>query len=194
MALHALPNHQPDSTHASIRMDARLDADTQHKVDDLTRHFRRPRAAVLRHIIQCGLDRGVMDARDQGHPQGPVYHLYFFLDADLYEAVQKAAADAGVHFAPWLRQMVRHIPITDFPGSWVEARSAMRSHDSQVYGTRFMLRLDAASETTLRRLAEKFDVPRAEIIRQLLAQATADTCPASWHLRVAERHGVGREE
>jgi hypothetical protein len=50
-----------------------------------------------------------------------------------------------------------------------------------------MLRLDAASATTLQRLAERFDVPRAAIIRQLLAQATPETFPASWHLRVAER-------
>ena len=49
---------------------------------------------------------------------------------------------------------------------------------------------DAASETTLQRLAEQFHVPRAEIIRQLLAQATPDTFPASWHLRLAERHGA----
>ena len=47
-----------------------------------------------------------------------------------------------------------------------------------------------ASETTLQRLVEHFDVPRAAIIRQLLAQATPDTFPASWHLRVAERHGA----
>ena len=53
-----------------------------------------------------------------------------------------------------------------------------------------MLRLDAASETTLQRLAKHFDVPRAEIIRQLLAQATPDTFPTGWHLRVAERHGA----
>jgi hypothetical protein len=51
-----------------------------------------------------------------------------------------------------------------------------------------MRRLYAASETKLRRLAEQFHVPRAEVIRQLLAQATPDTCPASWHRRVAERH------
>jgi hypothetical protein len=54
--------------------------------------------------------------------------------------------------------------------------------------TRFMLRLDAASETTLQRLAEHFDVPRAQIIRQLLVQATPNTFPASWRMRVAERH------
>jgi hypothetical protein len=44
--------------------------------------------------------------------------------------------------------------------------------------------------TSLQRLAEPFDVPRAAIIRQLLAPATPDPLPASWHLRVAERHGA----
>jgi hypothetical protein len=39
------------------------------------------------------------------------------------------------------------------------------------------------------RLAEQFDVARATIVRRLLAGAIPDTCPASWHLRVAERHG-----
>jgi len=48
--------------------------------------------------------------------------------------------------------------------------------------------LDAASEPTLQRLAECFDVPRAVIIRQLLAQATPETFPVSWHLHVAKRH------
>jgi predicted transcriptional regulator len=171
-------------------MDARLDTDSRQKVDDLARHFRRPRAAVLRHIMSWGLDCGVMDARDQGEAQGPVRHLYVYVDADLYEAVRKAAAAAGVHLAPWLCQMVRQIPMTAFPGSWQEERSERRSHDSRVYGTRFMLRLDRASETTLQRLVEHFDVPRAAIIRQLLAQATPDTFPVSWRLLVAERHGV----
>jgi hypothetical protein len=67
-------------------------------------------------------------------------------------------------------------------------------HDSHMYGARFMLRLDAASETTLQRLAEHFDISRAAIIRQLLAQATPDTFPVSWRLRLAERHGVDHEE
>jgi hypothetical protein len=52
-----------------------------------------------------------------------------------------------------------------------------------------MRRWDAASATTRRFLAEQFNVPRAEIIRQLLVQATPNTCPASWRMRVAEHHG-----
>jgi predicted transcriptional regulator len=187
--MQAPPDRQLDRPPASIRMDARLDAETRQKVDDLARHFRQPRAAVLRYIMRWGLDRKAMAARDQGETRGPVRHLYLYVDADLYEAMRKAAAAAGVHLAPWLRQMVRHIPITDFPGSWEEERSARRSHDSHTYGVRFMLRLDTASETTLQRLAEHFDVPRAEIIRQLLAQATPKAFPAGWHLRASERDG-----
>jgi predicted transcriptional regulator len=188
MPVHAPLDHTLHDPRARVRLDARLDAMTRQKVDDLAGHFHQPRAAVLSHIMQWGLDRGAMDARDQGHAQGPVCHLYLYVHADLYEAVRKAATTAGVHLAPWLRQMVRHIPITDFPGSWQEERSETRSHDSRVYGARFMLRLDAASETTLQRLAEHFDVPRAAIIRHLLAQATPEAFPAGWHLRLAERY------
>ena len=52
-----------------------------------------------------------------------------------------------------------------------------------------MLRLDGQTRATLEALATHFERSAAEIIRQLLAQATPDTFPASWHLRVAERHG-----
>ena len=36
---------------ASIRMDARLDATTRAKVDDLAQYFHQPRAAVVCHIM-----------------------------------------------------------------------------------------------------------------------------------------------
>jgi hypothetical protein len=60
MDFHASPNHQPDSSYASIRMDARLDTDMRQKVDNLAGHFRQPRAAVLHHIMQWGLEHGAM--------------------------------------------------------------------------------------------------------------------------------------
>jgi predicted DNA-binding protein len=169
--------HHP---HASIRLDARLDAATRQKVDDLAGHFRRPRAAVLHHIMRWGLERGAMAAGAQGHTQGAVRHLYVYVDGDLYEAVQKAATTAGVKIAPWLRQMVRHIPLADFPARWQEARVEARAHDSPRYRERFMLRLDERARTRLQALGEHFGVSKADIIRQLLAQATPDTCPASW--------------
>jgi predicted transcriptional regulator len=189
MLVNSPPDHQLDDPCASIRLDARLDATTRAKVDDLARYFGRPRAAVLCHIMHWGLVREPMDIGDQGNAQGPVHHLYCYVDSHLYAAVRKVTTTARVTIAPWLRHMVRQITVADFPGSWREERLEERSHDSRDYGARFMLRLDAASETTLQRLAEQFHVPRAAIIRQLLAQATPDTFPTSWHLRVAERHG-----
>jgi hypothetical protein len=51
-----------------------------------------------------------------------------------------------------------------------------------------MLRLGDPTWEKLDALSTYFDMSAAEIIRQLLAQATPDTFPASWHLPVAERH------
>jgi hypothetical protein len=84
--------------------------------------------------------------------------------------------------------MVRRISIEDFPARWHEEQSAERSHDSRDYDTRFMLRLDEASRTKLQELVEHFDLSKAEIIRQLIAQATPDDFPKSWQLRAKERH------
>jgi hypothetical protein len=47
-------------------------------------------------------------------------------------------------------------------------------------------------ETTLQRLAEHFDVPRAAVVRRVLAGVTLDMCPANWHLRVAEGRAAQR--
>jgi hypothetical protein len=121
-------------------MDARLDAMTRQKVDNLARHFRQPRAVVVSHMMRWGLSREPGGALDQGASQGPVRHLYLYVDSDLYEAVQKAATTAGVTTAPWLRHMVRHIRLADFPASWQAEPSDERSHDSRIYGKRFMLR------------------------------------------------------
>jgi predicted DNA-binding ribbon-helix-helix protein len=85
--------------------------------------------------------------------------------------------------------MVRHITMADFPASWQEEPSDERSHDSRRYGKRFMLRLDDPTWGKLDALATHFEMSGAEIVRQLIAQATPDTFPASWHRRVAERHG-----
>jgi predicted DNA-binding ribbon-helix-helix protein len=78
---------------------------------------------------------------------------------------------------------------THFPASWQAEQAEERSHESRRYGKRFMLRLDDPTWATLDALAAHFERSAAEIIRQLLAQATPDTFPVNWHLRVAERHG-----
>jgi predicted DNA-binding protein len=166
-------------------MDARLDAPTRQKVDDLARHFGRPRAAVLCSIMYWGLSREPTRPLDQGGPQGPVRHLYLYVASTLHARVEIAATAAGVKTAPWLRHMVCEITVADFPTSWEEAQSEERSHDSLAYGTRFMLRLDEPSQTKLQQLVKQFGASKAEIIRQVIAQAEPEDFPKSWHMKAA---------
>jgi hypothetical protein len=135
---------------------------------------------VLGYIMHWGLNRSQTGPLDQGESHGPVRHLSLYVKSDLYERVQKAATAAGVKTAPWLRHMVHQVTIADFPGSWQEAQSEERSHDSRTYGTRFMLRLDNLTRETLEGRSTHFDKPAAEIIRQLIAQATHEDFPTSW--------------
>jgi hypothetical protein len=195
------PDHRLRKSHSSIRLDARLDAMTRAKVDDLATHFHQPRAAVLCHIMHWGLSRGQTETLDQGDAQGPVRHLYLYVDTALHEQIERAATAGGMNIAPWLCSMVRQITLTDFPASWQVARAEKRSHDSRTYGRRFMLRLDAPSQTTLQQLITPLGPSTAEIIRQLIRQATPEDFPTSWHLRVAERraqqgqhHGTGKAQ
>jgi hypothetical protein len=173
-------------------MDARLDLATRQKVDNLAQHFHQPRAAVLSYIMRWGLGREQIGPPDQGDAQGPVRHLYLYVEAALHERVEKAAAAVGVKVAQWLRYMVRQMTIVDFPASWQEARSEEQSHDSGTYGTRFMLRLDEPSETKLDQLVKRFGTSKAEIIRQLILQANSEHFPKSWQMRAAEYGGQSR--
>ena len=181
------PDHDPRAPRTRIRMDARLDPATRQKVDNLSQHFGRPQAAVLCHIMEWGLGREQTGPLDQGEAQGPVRHLYLYVASALHERVEKAAIATGMKIAPWLRRMVRQITITDLPRSWKATRLEKRSHDSHTYDTRFMLRLDESSETTLQQLVKQFGASKAEIIRQLVAQAQLEDFPASWHMRAAEQ-------
>jgi hypothetical protein len=111
-----------------------------------------------------------------------------YVASELHQQVQQAAAALGVKTGPWLRQMIRQVTPEDFSASWHEGQVEERSHDSRRYGKRFMLRLDDPTWATLETLSTHFERSAAEIVRQLLARATPDMFPASWHLRVAERH------
>jgi predicted transcriptional regulator len=180
-------DRHPREPRYSIRTDARLDAETRQKVDDLARHFHQPRAAVLSSIMHWGLSRRQTEPLDQGESHGPVRHLYCYVASDLHAHMQQAATAAGVKTAPWLRHMVRQITMTDFPKSWQEERSEGRSHDSRTYGTRFMLRLDPHTREKLEGLSTHFDTSIAEVIRQLIAQAEHEDFPPSWQMGAAER-------
>jgi hypothetical protein len=168
-------------------MDARLDAATRQKVDDLAHHFHRPRAAVLCQILEWGLSHEQSRPIDQGAPQAQVRHLHLYVPSDLHEQVEKAAAATGVKTAVWLRHMVGQIATTDFPASWQEATPPERSHDSRIYTARFMLRLDTTASRKLQALVDRLNVPKAKIIRHLLAQAEPEDFPQRWHLQAAER-------
>ncbi len=63
----------------------------------------------------------------------------------------------------------------------------MRSHDSRYYKQRYMLRLDDVSWHKLDELAQVFDTSMAEVIRQLVVQATLKQFPKSWQLAAEER-------
>ena len=193
-------DHTPSEPRASIRMDARLDAVTRAKVDELAHRFHQPRAAVVCHIMEWGLSRKQAETRDGGESDGPVRHLSPYVDTELHEQIERVATAAGMNIAPWLRLMVRQISMTDFPASWEEARSEDRSHDSRTHGPRFMLRLDSPSATKLQHLVQQFGVSQAKIIRQLIMQATPENFPKSWHMntgsrriRQAPRDAMGRD-
>jgi predicted transcriptional regulator len=57
---------QLPKSRTSIRMDARLDATTRAKVDELAQRFHQPRAAVVCHIMHWGLSRGQAELLDGG--------------------------------------------------------------------------------------------------------------------------------
>ena len=105
---------------SSIRMDARLDAMTREKVDSLATRFHQPQAAILCYIMQWSLSYSQIGLFGQGDAQGPVRHLFLFVDTELHRRVEKAAIAAGVKISPWLRHMVRQMTMTDFPVSWQE--------------------------------------------------------------------------
>jgi deoxyribonuclease-1 len=179
-------------------MDAGLDTQTRAKLEDLATQFSQSRAAVLRQVMRWGLHREHTRPIDDTAPS-PVLHLFFMVDAELHRHVKDAAQAAGVDVAPWLRHMTRQITTADFPQSWqarnTEERKATapRSHDSRQYWKRAMLRLDDPASERLDELATYFDAPHAEVIRQLIVQATLEDFPHSWHLAVAERRrGQGR--
>jgi hypothetical protein len=50
-----------------------------------------------------------------------------------------------------------------------------------------MLRLDKTAQTKLQQLMRQFGASKAHIIRQLIAQASPEDFPTSWHMR-AEEH------
>jgi predicted transcriptional regulator len=178
-------------------MDARLDAMTRAKLDAFAEDFRRSRGAILREVMQWGLRRRQTGTIEQSNTQGPFQSLFLHVAPTLHMQVREVARSAGVGVAPWLRHMLREITVADFPRSWQVAaqgtgrtqaspRVSLRSHDSRDYDERFMLRLDRNTRVKLQQLTDHFGQSKAEVTRQLIAQAKPEDFPPSWQMAVHE--------
>ena len=112
----------------------------------------------------------------------------------LLQQVQEAAAVHGAAVAAWVRHAMRQVRIDDFPASWRAGVIGDRSHESSYYHRKYQLRLDKATSAKLEQLVEPFDTSAAEVIRQLIVQASLDDVPESRRRAVKEcclqRRGV----
>jgi hypothetical protein len=134
--------------------------------------------------MRWGLSRRRTGKVKQHDLQGPVRQGFVYVESERYQHGQETAIAAAGDVAPWLRHMMRHVTVSDFPASWQAAArqatstaavpwTARRSHDSREDDTRFMRRLDRPSQIKLDELVEHFGVSKAEAIGQLIVQATA---------------------
>jgi predicted transcriptional regulator len=178
---------QPRHVRYRVRHQARLDAETHAKLEELAAAFHRKRSATLRHTMQWGLTQTRGWTVDRAVP-GTVRTVGMLLEPELLQQVQEGAAVHGATVAVWLRQAIRQITLEEFPDSWqaedIQGRRP-RSHDSRQYRTRFMLRLDDETSEKLHTLTRTFDRSAAEVLRHRIAQATPEDFPQSWRLAAA---------
>jgi predicted transcriptional regulator len=184
MNLPRVPRTRP--VRHSARYEARLDTETHAKLEDFARTFHRKRSAVLRCVMQWGLTQTQGWTVDTAVP-GTVHTLSLLLELELLQQVQEAASAQGATVAAWVRQVMREVRSDDFPASWRAGVVVGRSHDSQTYGQRFMLRLDETTAQKLQELVAQFGMSRAAIIRQLIAQAKAEDFLPGWQLVAVEQ-------
>jgi predicted transcriptional regulator len=177
---------QPRHVRHSTRWQARLDGETDGKLEELARTFHKKRGAVLRYVMQWGLTHGWEGPIDRSVPAA-VHLVPLLLEPALLQQVQEAAAVHEASIAAWLRHALRRVTPEDFPASWRTGETAMRFHDSRQYGKRFMLRVDEQTWQSLESLADHFKQSHAEVIRQLIGQARPEDFPRSWHSEAEER-------
>jgi predicted DNA-binding protein len=184
-----LSEDDPRQRRSSARYQARLDAETSAKLAELVCTFHRTHSAILRFAMQWGLTQTQGWTIDQSIP-ATVQTVAMLLEPKLLQQMQDAAAAHGASVAAWVRHALRQVTPNDFPASWhVEALqgSKPRSHDSHLYPTRSMLRLNNETSEKLDTLTRSLDRPAAEVIRRLIAQATLEDFSQSWRMAVAER-------
>jgi predicted transcriptional regulator len=183
--MHPPAETRPRHRRYSVSRQARLDAETHAKLEELANTFHRKRAAILRHVMQWGLAHTTGWMVDPSIPDRPRL-VHMLMDPELYQQVQDAADAHGASVATWLRYAMRQVTPDDFPPSWRTGDIASRSHDSGYYDRRFQLRLDQATQRKLGSLMQTFDRSAAEIIRQLMTQATPEHFPSSWQMTAHE--------
>jgi predicted transcriptional regulator len=132
---------QPRTRRSSVRYQARLDAETHTKLEELARTFHRKRSAILRSVMPWELTQTRGWTVDMAVP-GTVCTLSLLLEPELLQQVQEAAAVHRSTVAAWLRQAMRQIARDAFPDSWRAGEPTARSHDSRPYQRRWMLRRD----------------------------------------------------
>jgi predicted transcriptional regulator len=178
--------HPPQQVRSSVRRQAHLDGDTNAKMEELAEAFHRKRGAILRSVMQWGLAHTQDWTIDRSIP-ATAHPVTMLGEEELLQQVQAAADAHGASVAAWQRHAMRQVTCEDFPPSWRVGETAPRSHDSPVYYRPFTLRLDDETSIKLAILTQTFHRSAAEVIRQLVAQATPEAFPQSWHLAVEER-------
>ena len=86
--------------------------------------------------------------------------------------------------AAWVRHAGRQVTLDGFAASWRAEEGGSRSYESGYYHRRFQLRLDHDMQTKMKMemFMQTFHRSAAEVICQLIAQATREDFPASWQL------------
>jgi predicted transcriptional regulator len=177
---------QPRHVRYSVRHQARLDAETSATLEELARTFHRKRSPILRFVMQWGLHHSTGWTIDRS-AVAVVSPVPVMLEPALLQQVQAVAAARGVSMAAWLREAMRRVTTDDFPAGWRLVETTGRSHESRYFRRKFGIRLDEATSQKLETLTHTFGRSAAEVIRQLIAQATPEDFPLDWHLAAAER-------
>jgi predicted transcriptional regulator len=120
---------RPRQRRYSARHQARLDAETHAKLEELASTFPRKRSAIVRYLMQWGLRHSEGWTIDRS-PVVAVPPVPVLLEPELHQQVQDVAAAHGVSVAAWLREAMRRITADDFPGSWRTGERTGRSHAS----------------------------------------------------------------
>src|SRR5262245_55903887 len=133
--------HSPRVPHAqdvrySARHQARLDAETHAKLQELMAAFHQKRTAIRRYVLAWGISRSVGWSIDQSIP-ARVHLVPLLVEPELLQQVQDAAGVHGATVAAWIRHAIRQVSRADFPPSWyaeADQGGTPRSHDSRYYG------------------------------------------------------------